>query len=608
MSAYPFRTLTALLVIITCGACAMGIAPAGKFMVPDGVETIVHAQVKMRDGVRLDATVLKPGRNNGPWPTLLVRTPYRSELDAAGSFFRRLLEKGYVIVQEHDRGRFLSEGQLAMLRHAAEDGWDTLDWIAAQPWSDGTVATYGCSSSAENQLKLASLNHPAHKAMIAYSAGVAVAEIGPFREQGNFWRGGVWQQGWFNYFIGETQTKWPQLPSGLSDEERQRASATFRIETSDPFTPDDYARVRLHLPMIEMDRALGAAETEIRSYLSRGPVDASWSLDRVIDTDQIRVPGLWAEALYDISARSTVAFFEKTRRENPVGQQAIVIVNGQHCAFGHETATQHIGDRPIGDARFDYETRQIAWLDRWLKGDQSAPRPAHPVTVYLAGANRWVEFDDVPWAGRDPSRTFFLSGGGSANTLTGDGQLVRDAPPVVVVGGEISGMGPDQRDGAFDQRVIESRPDVLVYTSAPLTEDLAVFGYIETELFVASDAPDTDFTVKLVDVAPDGTAWNIADSIQRMRYREGEAQALFMAAGAVYRIAPPPMLAANVFLAGHRVRLEISSSNFPSYARNLNTTADPYTSTETRVAANQVHHGGLHPSKLVLPVVTLAPR
>ena len=149
---------------------------------------------------------------------------------------------------------------------------------------------------------------------------------------------------------------------------------------------------------------------------------------------------------------------------------------------------------------------------------------------------------------------------------------------------------------------------MLVYTSAPLTDDLAVFGYIETELFVASDAPDTDFTVKLVDVAPDGTAWNIADSILRMRYRDGETKAVFMAPGEVYRITPPPMLAANVFLKGHRVRLEVSSSNFPSYARNLNTAADPYTSISTRVATNEVHHGGRRPSKLVLPVVKLTPR
>jgi putative CocE/NonD family hydrolase len=458
--------------------------------------------------------------------------------------------------------------------------------------------------------------------MIAYSAGVGIAEVGPFREQGNFWRGGVWQQGWFNYFVAAAQTNWPQLPAGLSDAERQRASTVFSVEVAHPFSQSDYARVRMHLPMKEMDTALGATATEIQAYLARGPVNPYWSLDRVVDADHIHVPGLWAEALYDISARSSVAFFEKTRAENPEGSQNIVITNGEHCGFGDETRQHKIGARMLGDARFDYVGRQIAWLDRWTKGEESASRPARPVTVYLAGVNRWFDFDAVPWGGRHVSRTFYLSGGGSANTLTGDGRLVAEAPagpvvdtfnydprnPVIAHGGEISGMGPDQEDGSFDQRANESRPDVLVYTSALLTEDLPVFGYVETELFVASDGADTDFTVKLVDVSPEGTAWNIADSIQRMRYRDGEAKPVLMVPGEIYRITPPPMLAANVFLKGHRVRLEVSSSNFPSYARNLNTAADPYTSTVTRIAANQLHHGGRYGSKLVLPLVKLPQR
>ena len=178
------------------------------------------------------------------------------------------------------------------------------------------------------------------------------------------------------------------------------------------------------------------------------------------------------------------------------------------------------------------------------------------------------------------------------------------AKPVIAHGGEISGVGTDQEnnDGSYDQRAIEAREDVLVYTSAPLVEDLAVFGYVESELVVGSTAADTDFTVKLVDVAPDGTAWNISDTIQRMRYREGEGKQVFMKPGEIYRIAPPPMLVANVFLKGHRVRVEVSSSNFPSYARNLNTAHDPYTSTELVVARNSVVSGPGTLSKIVLPV------
>lgn len=600
--------------------------PPGGFEPPAGVVVLRHQQVRMRDGARLDADIYLPAASGGPWPVVLIRTPYRTELGRRSEMAQRLLKGGYALMQEHERGRYLSEGSVAMLSRAGEDGWDTLDWIVAQPWADGKVATMGCSSSAENQLKLASLGHPAHKAMIAYSAGVAVGEIGPFQEQGNFWRGGVWQQGWFNYFVSETQKDWPQLPAGLSDDERRRASASFEVDNrNDSIGDSDYDRVRMHLPMMDMGRAIDAPRNDFEEYLARGPAgSAAWHHDRVTDADSIRVPGLWAEALYDISARSTVAFFEKTRQDNPAGSQAIVIANGQHCAYGRETEDQHIGDRPIGDARFDYVGRQIAWLDHWLKGAPlSDAAPKRPVTTYLAGANRWASFDAVPWAGKDPSRSFWLSSAGSANTAAGNGALQDTAPdavaadrfdydpanPVIAHGGEISGVGTDQaeNDGSFDQRNIESRPDVLVYTSPALDADLPVFGYVTAELFVGSSAPDTDFTVKLVDVAPDGTAWNIADSILRMRYREGTDKAVFMQPDATYRINPPPMLVSNVFLKGHRLRLEVSSSNFPSYARNLNTEADPYTSTAFQVAHNVVHHGPETPSKIVLPVVSLAP-
>ena len=494
----------------------------------------------MRDGVRLNADVYLPAAT-GKFPVVLIRTPYKTEIRESPVFLNTLVAAGYAIVQQHERGRFLSEGEMRMLGRADEDGWDTLDWIAAQEWSNGKVATYGCSSSAENQLKLASLGHPAHKAMIAYSAGVGVAEVGPFHEQGNFWRGGVWQQGWANYFFEEMPLAWPQLPRDLSDRHRQAMSKAFAMESgSVEIEPKVYDDARMHLPMIEMAKAANAPDTELEEYLRRGPSHPDWDDDRVTDADVIKVPGLWAEALYDISSRSTVAFFEKTRKQNPAGSQAIVITNGQHCAFGRETQATKIGDRDLGDARLDYTGRQIAWLNRWLKDDVAALTPKSPIIVYVAGANRWVEFDAVPWAGRDPARVFYLSSGGRANTLRGDGRLLGTVPaaasvdtftydpanPVIAHGGEISGVGTDQErnDGAYDQRSIEAREDVLVYTSEPLADDLAVFGYVETELFVGSSAPDTDFTVKLVDVSPDGTALNITDTIQRMRYREGERQ------------------------------------------------------------------------------------
>ncbi len=589
MTALWIRAFLLVAIILVTAACSTSGQSAAR--------TIEAAPVRMRDGVTLKADVYLPA-SGGKVPVVLIRTPYKTEISPKSEFVNGLIAAGYAVVQQHERGRFLSEGEMHMLGRADEDGWDTLDWIAAQDWSNGKVATYGCSSSAENQLKLASLGHPAHKAMIAYSAGVGVAEAGPFREQGNFWRGGVWQQGWANYFFEEMGLK---------------GSGGVHIDA------EAYDKARMHLPMIEMGKVAGAPETELGEYLRRGPSHPAWDDDRVTNADVIKVPGLWAEALYDISSRSTVAFFDKTRKENPAGNQAIVITNGQHCAFGRASEADKIGDRDLGDTRFDFIDRQINWLNRWLKDDASATMPKSPITAYMAGANRWVDFNAVPWSGRDPSRVFYLTSGGRANTLKGNGRLVDAAPgsggtdtftydpakPVIAHGGEISGVGTDQEqnDGSYDQRAIEGRDDVLIYTSEPLAEDLAVFGYVETELFAGSSAPDTDFTVKLVDVAPDGRAWNIADTIQRMRYREGDDKQVFMKPGELYRVAPPAMLVANVFLRGHRVRIEVSSSNFPSYARNLNTANDPYTSTEVAIARNTLAHGRGRLSKISLPVV-----
>ncbi|MEO1101247.1 MAG: CocE/NonD family hydrolase [Pseudomonadota bacterium] len=581
-------------------------------------EHLRHVQVTMRDGVRLDTEIFLP-EGEGPFPTVLIRTPYDTEISRRSKSIQTFFDAGYAVVEQHERGRYFSEGEMRMLGQADEDGWDTLDWIAAQPWSDGGVATYGCSSSAENQLKLSTLGHPAHKAMIAYSAGVGIAETGPYHEQGNFWRGGAWQMGWADYFYEAMAKDWPQLPAGMSDEARQRALPGFALKRGTNITQDDYAAARMHLPAIEIGSVLNAPATEIEEYLIRGPSHEAWDDDRITSGETPLVPGLYAEALYDISARTGVARFEETRESNAGRGNAIVITNAGHCDFGRETEAFEMGERPLGDARFDYAAREVAFLDRWLTGDETAQLPEKPVTVYMAGANQWAAFDGVPEAGTDETLTFYLSSEGAANTLDGNGILstapqadpasdtfVYDpADPVIARGGEIAGMGPDQFDGAYDQREIEARQDVLVYTSAPLEDDVAVFGFINTELFVSSDAPDTDFTVKLVDVAPDGTAWNIADTIQRMRYRDGVEQEVFMEPGETYAVTPPPMLAANVFQAGHRIRVEVSSSNFPTYARNLNTTGNPYTTTEIAIATNTVRHGPETLSRIELPIVEL---
>ena len=626
MAALRFSSALAALVLVVAGCSeqAPTATPSGAtddvrpgFTLPDGAVAMMHLQAKMRDGVRLDTSVWLPAKD-GKFPVVLIRTPYKTEM---WTFQSELLKAGYAVVQQHERGRFLSEGEMRMLGMADEDGWDTLDWIVAQPWSNGAIGTYGCSSSAENQLKLATLGHPAHKAMVAGSSGVGIAQAGPHNEGGNFWRGGVWQMGWADYFFAEMYLDWPQLPAGLSDEERKKLSLTTTVEGPEPIAVKTLDTARMHLPMIDIAKAAGAPDTELDEYLARGPSDAAWAEDRVTDKDVSKVPGLYAEALYDISAPPGAARFEKVRTDNLPGTQAIVLTNGQHCSFARPRTA--IGDRPLGEATFDWDAMALAWFDRWLKGDAEVAIPATPVRAYMAGENAWRNFASVPTAGASATDlTLFFDSKSNARLSAGDGLLSPEAPtkpiadqfvydpanPVISHGGQIGGMGTDQKDGAFDQREIEARPDVLVYTTSPLTVDLPVFGYVTVELFVGSDTPDTDFTVKLVDVAPDGTAWNISDTIQRMRYRDGDGdgddKTVFMKTGETYRITPPPMLVANTFQKGHSIRVEISSSNFPTYARNLNTAEDPYTSTKMQVATNHLVHGPAKASRIILPVAT----
>lgn len=611
--------LATLLVAAALAVCALVVpadaqSPAADVAPPEGTVALPFLQVRMRDGVRLNTSVWLPAAR-GSFPVVLIRTPYRSEIAfGRSSFATALLQAGYAVVQQHERGRYLSEGQMRMLGHADEDGWDTLDWIARQPWSNARIATYGCSSSAENQLKLASLGHPAHRAMIVGSSGVGIAQVGPHREQGNFWRGGAWQMGWADYLLDAMYLDWPQLPSGLDDAERTRRMADAKVTERQPIAKEVLSRARMHLPMIELAKAAGAPDTELEEYLRRGPHHPAWAEDRVTDSDIIRVPGLWAEATYDISAATGAAFFEKTRRENPAGTQALVVTNGGHCSFGRSPTK--IGDRPLGGAPLQWRSMVLAWLDRWLKEDPAAPR-LPVVQAHLAGVDRWATFSGVPTADGRNGRTLHLSSGGHANTAAGDGVLLwappdsatRDsynydpADPVITRGGQIGGVGVDQQDGSFDQVASAARKDVLVYTTAPLEQDVAVFGFVTVDLTVASDAPDTDFTVKLVSVGPDGVAWNISDTIQRMRYRQGEDKVVFMKPGETYTISPPPMLVSNVFPKGHRIRVEISSSDFPAYARNLNTAEDPYTSTRIRVAHNSVLHGPGRVSRIRLPEI-----
>lgn len=376
------------------------------------------------------------------------------------------------------------------------------------------------------------------------------------------------------------------------------------------------------LPLVDAMERVNGPKGIWAEYLARKPADPAWFRGGLWHDDEgFGVPSLWLFSWYDISTGPNLALANHVIRngndEEVREGQFVVVAPVEHCAFFRADSPYTIGERELGDIDFDYEKAIFDFFGERLAGEPTGFSERTPTVRYFAfGVNEWREADGWPPAGveRVP---LYLSSEGQANSLFGDGRLVGEAPerdrpdrftydptvPVPSLGGGICCIGGTIEPGAFDQRPLEARADVLVYTGEPLERDLDVTGPVEVTLWVSSDAPDTDFTVKLIDVLPDGTAYNVDETIQRVRYREGYEREVFMKPGEVYRLAVSPMTVSNVFLAGHRVRIEVSSSNFPRFSRNLNTGGSNYDESEPRIARNAVHHSKRYPSRIVLSVL-----
>ena len=626
-----------LLAFVATGAEAKGKYDTWQELEEELIETTIKRQwVPMRDGVRLDAEIYLPNTAEPPYPTVLIRSPYPSEKTLRpNEVYTAFVENGYAIVFQNERGRFWSEGEHEYLARAGEDGYDTIDWIAKQEWSNGKVGTIGCSSSAENQLRLMSAAHPAHAAAIPQAPGAGIGKVGPYREQGNLYRGGALQllfPAWFHdyiYYAGAGDPR-PQFPPDMTQEDRARVSEYFKLWPQhgwgEPRPEFDYEKYFRHLPVSELNRAVDGPKTDWDRFARLTPADPVWdALHLAGDRDAFGVPALWVFSWYDISMAPNVALYnharENTSTERARGAQQMIIGPLPHCRFGREKKETQVGDRDLGDARFDYAERYLEWFDYWLKGEKNGALGRPSVRYYQMGANSWVTGNSFPLEGTEYI-DLYLDSDGKANTLYGDGVLSRAVPkkaasdgyiydplrPVQTHGGGACCMGDVKATGAFDQSTLEMRSDILVYTTPELEEDVTVAGFVEVELYVSSDAKDTDFTTKLIDVSPDGTAYNLDDNIFRARYREGYDKQVFMQPGSVYKLVFPPMITANTFKKGHRIRLEVSSSNFPRYDRNLNTGGNNYDESDPVVARNRIHHSPEHASRIRIPVTTPAAR
>jgi len=324
---------------------------------------------------------------------------------------------------------------------------------------------------------------------------------------------------------------------------------------------------------------------------------------------------------YDVSVGPNLAaynYVRRTARPEIGNQQYAVIAPTLHCSYTRAAEHTVVGERDLGDARLDYQALTYGWFDHFLKGEDNHVLENMPkVRYYTMGMNKWQTSDTWPPQGAQPM-TFYLTSAGKANTLYCDGalsagQTAADNPdtfvydpmnPVTSYGGNVCCTGNAVSGGAFDQRKNEARADVLVYTTDPLPDGIEVSGPIEATLYVSSDVKDTDITVKLLDVYPDGTAYNLDENIQRLRWRDGYDKApVWMSSGQVYKVVMQPMTTSNWFAAGHRIRIEVSSSNFPRFDRNLNTGGNNYDESKAVVAHNSVHHSRQYPSQVTLSVV-----
>jgi hypothetical protein len=590
----------------------------------------------MRDGVRLATDIYRPKNAGARVPTVFVRTPYNfnfwdvhngvpADMTAALTAVRR----GYAYIVQNERGHFFSEGNYDILGPPVTDGYDALEWISKQAWSNGKVGTTGCSSTAEYQMAIASMGHPAYAAMNVQGFGAGVGRVGGYYEQGNWYRGGAVQMLFIAWLYGEQNQVRPMFPGDLTQEQRIRASKSFDLAQHLP--PVDWSRALWHLPMqdilaaVDGPRGIFADAMPVSTggrMAQRTPNDPAWDKGGLWhDNMPLALPGLWFMSWYDVSVGPNLAMFNHVQKTAPAGiadQQWAIIAPVAHCAFTRATEDTVVGERSMGDARLDYQEIVYGFFDRFLKGESGGRLETLPkVTYFTMGSNRWQTSSTWPPEGALPT-TLYLSSGGRANSLYGDGMLspvppAADAPdsftydpmnPVPSYGGNVCCTGNAIQAGAFDQRKMEARTDVLVYTSEPFDQGTEVSGPIVPVLYVSSDVKDTDFTVKVLDVYPDGRAYNLDESIQRMRYREGyDKPAVFIDKGKVYKVTLQPLTTSNYFAPGHRLRIEVSSSNFPRFDRNLNTGGNNYDETTGIVAHNTVHHSKQYPSSVTFSVV-----
>lgn len=565
------------------------------------VEVKRDVMVPMRDGVHLATDLYRPDETEERLPVLLTRTPYGKENEESGA--RWFASRGYAVLAQDVRGKGGSGGEFTVQSRASEDGYDAVEWAARQEWSNGKVGTYGCSYPAEVQYLLAKTRHPSHRAMLAMAGGGAVGPAGGYYRNFGAYRGGAFGlAGMFGWF----------------------ARNGAKVDTATAPDSINYGQVLRSLPVVDMPEKARLPSTDFEDFATHPPADPYWEQMRYLrDTDRFATPALHVNSWFDPATEETLHAFDLMRRNAETAEarenQFAIIAPGTHCDMFDASEHTMVGERDVGDARLSWPRIFVDWFDHWLKGEENGVTEMPKVRYFTIGTGTWHSTPSWPPPEMEPVPYFLESGEPGGRTLSADdGILSTRAPeravadsfvydpsdPFPARGGAICCTGnPADVAGMVDQSGLSSRSDVLVYTSPPLEEPLTIAGPIRAALRVSSDASDTDIVVKLLDVDPDGPHWNVATGILRLRYRDGMDRRAWMRPDSVYETEVRLGSRAYRFPAGHRIRLYVTSSNFPVWNRNLNTGGHNATERKWVRAINVVHHGPSHPSRVVLPVL-----
>ncbi|MGH9840692.1 MAG: CocE/NonD family hydrolase [Blastocatellia bacterium] len=575
-----------LFVSFTGGAFAQSATPAPEAY-PVQVQT--NVRVRMRDGMSLVADVYRP-KAEGKFPVLLTRTPYNRKDPATGMY---LASQGYVVILQDTRGRFDSEGEFYPFRHEALDGYDTIEWAAGLPYADGRVGMFGGSYVGATQM-LAASSAPPH-----------LAGIFPYVTAMEYYEGWTYEGGALMQWFASSWT------SGLIVDTvtRKTAGLIRSRQWAEQLPVDEYRLFNLPTP--------AEVAPYFRDWVEHESNDEYWRKIKVSDHyGKMNIKALHAGGWHDIFSGGSVRNFIEMQKQAPTKEAR----DGQRLLMGPWAHAATSPEGKIGDVTFgkqavlDMNATIVNWYDYAMKGKRNEFASDSPVRIFVLGDNVWRDEKEFPLA-RTQYTKYFLHAAKGANMAGGDGALSTTAPgsekpdtfeydpasPVRTIGGRLccGGLPP----GPFDQRPNESRTDVLVYSTPPLTQDVEVTGFITAELYASTSAKDTDFTAMIVDVDPSGYARYLGDGIIRARFRNSTEKAEPIEPNKVYKYTIDLWATSNVFKAGHRIRVYVSSSNFPRFNRNLNTGEKTFGATRMEKARQTIYHDAEHPSAIVLPII-----